>query len=150
MSDGETPRRNNDQWAELSAIASQLSRDQASLSDKQIKHVGALAKYSRKTRKISYALFVSILIDVLLTVALTVIGFQVSGNTDDIQRSQTTTRQRVLCPLYTIFIQSQSEKGRKAAPDPKKYDEAFRVIREGYRTLNCVAVPSNPVPAPRK
>jgi hypothetical protein len=51
--------------------------------------------------------------------------------------AQTTQRQKALCPLYQVFLDSKSPEGRAAAPDPLKYDHAFKVIQEGYDALEC-------------
>lgn len=47
------------------------------------------------------------------------------------------TRADVLCPLYDVFLQSDTPQRRAAADDPEAYDAAMGVIRAGADTLHC-------------
>lgn len=144
MSNNSSGGQDQNRWSELASIASQLSREHAELSEQQSNHVAILAKYTRKTRKIVYSLIASLILDLFLTGFLAFTHAKLDNVTKNVQYSQTVQRQRVLCPLYTVFLQSRSAEGRKRAPDPKKYDEAFKVIADGYRTLECQNVVEAP------
>ena len=83
-------------------------------------------------------------LDILLTVVISFALAGMNANTERIdaltQRldtAQTVQRQKALCPLYQIFLDSKSAAGRAAAPDPAKYDHAFVVIADGYKALEC-------------
>jgi hypothetical protein len=83
----------------------------------------------------------------VLTLVCVILVFLVIGqraNTDRIDKiatqtlaTQTAQRQRALCPLYGIFVDSKSAEGRARSADPEQYDHAFEVIEEGYRFLEC-------------
>lgn len=47
------------------------------------------------------------------------------------------TRSKVLCPLYAVFLQSDTPEARARAADPEVYDAALDVIRAGAETLHC-------------
>jgi alpha-glucuronidase len=97
----------------------------------------SLAKTARHNRIMIWGVVAGGILDILLTIALGLFGFQLSSLTDQLNTTQTTQRQRALCPLYGVFLDSKSAAGRKAAPDPDKYDHAFEVIADGYRVLGC-------------
>lgn len=64
----------------------------------------------------------------------------VSAQADRIEAAQadiTETRSAVLCPLYAVFLQSDTPQRRAAADDPEAYDAAMGVIRDGAETLRC-------------
>ena len=105
-----------------------------------------LARKSHQNRILATVAIVGLVLDVLITVVLTFIGLGMQSNTDRIDGlthrldiAQTTTRQKALCPLYQVFLDSKSAAGRAAAPDPEKYDHAFVVIKQGYDVLDCSA-----------
>lgn len=110
-----------------------------------------LARRSRRQRNMIWALAASVLLDILLSLG-TAAAFVIADRnadriaelTERLNTSQTTTRQQALCPLYTLMKDSYSEAGRKAAPDPEKYDNAYRVIQQGYDALKCAEFISEP------
>lgn len=103
-----------------------------------------LTKQSEAQHWKNWVIAVSLVLDVLFSV-LVGLGFLALGNTTDrvdrtaraLAKEQLATRQQVLCPLYTVLRDSRSAKGRAAAADPEKYDHAFYVIEQGYKTLAC-------------
>jgi hypothetical protein len=97
----------------------------------------SLARTARRNRMMIWTATIGVALDILLTVVITIFGIQLTSLTNQLDATQTTQRQRALCPLYGIFLDSKSAAGRKAAPDPKKYDHAFEVIQQGYRVLGC-------------
>jgi hypothetical protein len=96
-----------------------------------------LAKKAHETRVLAVVAITGLILDVVLTFAMAFGGWQLKHLTNRLDVAQTTTRQKALCPLYQVFLDSESPAGRKAAPDPVKYDHAFKVIREGYSALEC-------------
>jgi hypothetical protein len=103
-----------------------------------------LAQKAHRNRMLATVAIVGLILDVLITIVLTFIGLGMQSNTDRIDaltqrldRAQTTQRQKALCPLYQVFLDSKSPQGRAAAPDPDKYDHAFVVIKQGYDALEC-------------
>jgi hypothetical protein len=106
-----------------------------------------LARRSKQNRILSVISITGLILDVILSIALAFGGYQLQHLTHRIDVSQTTTRQKALCPMYQVFLDSKSAAGRNAAPDPKKYDHAFVVIKEGYEALNCDEfISGNPAP----
>lgn len=104
----------------------------------------SLAKTARRSRTLILVTLSSLLIDLAITVVLAVIGTGMQHNTDRIDaltqrldEAQTIQRQKALCPLYSVMMDSKSAQGRAAADDPKKYDHAFQVIHDGYMVLEC-------------
>lgn len=145
--------------AELIALATQLISEVDELSKDSGTQFVSLARRARTNRILIVITIGSVMIDLALTVVLAIIGTGMQHNTDRIDaltqrldNAQTVQRQKALCPLYQIFLDSKSAAGRKAAPDPKKYDHAFVVIRQGYDALECdqyiTGTPSPVAPTP--
>lgn len=138
------PLQKNDRLPTLITLAEQLIAEVDELSRDSGKQFVSLAKRARTNRMLITITAASVLIDLVLTAVLTIVGIGMQRNTDRIDalaqrldQAQTVQRQKALCPLYQIFLDSKSAAGRKAAPDPKKYDHAFIVIKQGYNALEC-------------
>jgi type VI protein secretion system component VasK len=134
----------NDRTAVLVTLAEQLINEIEGLAKDSGRQFVTLARRARTNRMLIMITIASVTIDLVLTAVLTLIGVSMQHNTDRIdaltQRldtAQTVQRQKALCPLYQIFLDSKSTQGRAAAPDPKKYDHAFVVIADGYKALDC-------------
>ena len=108
----------------------------------------ALARKAHENRVLSVIAITGLVLDVILSVALAFGGYQLMHLTHRLDVSQTTTRQSALCPLYQLFIDSDTPEARKAAPDVKNYDHAFEVIRAGYSALKCAEFIDNARPIP--
>jgi hypothetical protein len=133
-----------DRVGHLILLAETLIQEVDELAKDSGQQFVSLAKRARTNRLLIVGAIGSVVIELALTVVLTLIGINMQRNTDRIdaltQRldlAQTVQRQKALCPLYQIFLDSKSAAGRKAAPDPEKYDHAFVVISDGYRVLDC-------------
>lgn len=105
-----------------------------------------LAQRARANRRAIWLLGLSFLLDLGLTGFMVFGQVQISSNengishlTDRLNTAQTTQRQKALCPLYQLLLDSKSDAGRAAAPDKKAYDHAFTVIQTGYDALDCSA-----------
>lgn len=63
---------------------------------------------------------------------------------------QNALRNRVLCPLYGIFLGSYDPQSRPEGDARRKYEDAFVVIREGNAEMHCTAplVPPRTSPTP--
>jgi len=103
-----------------------------------------LAQRARANRRAIWLLGLSILLDLALTAFMIFSQIQISSNehqigdlTNRLDTAQTTQRQKALCPLYQLLLDSRSDAARKASPDPKAYDHAFAVIQSGYNALDC-------------
>lgn len=125
-------------------LAQQLLGEIENLGNQTGDQFVSLAKRARTNRMLIVITITSVIIDLVITVVLALIGTGMQHNTDRIDAltkrldtAQTTQRQKALCPLYQVFLDSKSAAGRKAAPDPEKYDHAFVVIADGYKVLNC-------------
>lgn len=77
----------------------------------------------------------------LLNAALT--GFVINLS-NQVNEGLGDTRNKILCPLYQQFLNSDTPKQRELAEkfgqDMEVRREAFRVINEGYGLLNCKGV----------
>jgi hypothetical protein len=150
------PIQKSDRLPTLITLAEQLIAEVDELSKDSGKQFVSLAKRARTNRMLISITAASVMIDIVLTIVLTVIGVGMQRNTDRIDQltqrldqAQTVQRQKALCPLYQIFLDSKSAAGRNAAPDPKKYDHAFVVIKQGYEALNCDQyITGTPTPEP--
>lgn len=144
MSTEEPTPTTAERTAELITVATALLAEVEELTNESGDQFVSLAKRARTNRILITVTIFSVLIDLALTAVLSVIGVGMQHNTDRIDsltqrldEAQTTQRQKALCPLYQIFLDSKSAKGRAASPDPKKYDHAFVVIQQGYDALEC-------------
>jgi hypothetical protein len=140
----DTPEKAADRQAQMISLAQQLINEIDNLGEKAGYQFVSLAKRARTNRLLIIATAVSVAIDLIITVVLALVGVSMQHNTDRIDsltqrlnEAQTVQRQKALCPLYQVFLDSESAAGRKAAPDPEKYDHAFVVIHKGYDALEC-------------
>lgn len=66
--------------------------------------------------------------------------YKVTEISHRINATVTIQRQKALCPLYQVFLNSRSDQQRNALPNDaakQKYDQAFMVIQQGFDTLEC-------------
>lgn len=122
---------------ELVDSVEQLNRESGS-------QIVGLTKRQATSRKIIIWLIVSLVVDLFLTVALAVgyvyldrTAHQAEATASQLKYNSTVQRQKALCPLYQLFLDSKSPEGRKRSLDPEKYDQAFVTIEEGYKVLKC-------------
>jgi hypothetical protein len=144
MTDERTIPEKGDRIPVLITLAERLIAEVDELAQDSGNQFVSLAKRARTNRMLIVATIASVAIDLALTAVLALVGVGWQQNTDRIDAltkrldvAQTVQRQKALCPLYQIFLSSKSEAGRKAAPDPEKYDHAFEVIQDGYDVLEC-------------
>lgn len=141
----ETPPPTNEaRLAELVEMARLLVNDFDEFAAESGKQFTSLAKRARTNRRLIFVVLVGCVLDILLTIIIVVTGAGVIANTrridaltNRIDLAQTVQRQKALCPLYQVFLDSKSPQARAQAPDPKKYDHAFVVIKQGYDALEC-------------
>lgn len=99
----------------------------------------------RRNQRMTWLVGLSLLADLLVTVVLGFTLHSTTTNADKTDRvaarltyNQTVTRQKVLCPLYQLFIDSKSEAGRKSYPEgPAAYDKVFMTLQESYDIIRC-------------
>jgi hypothetical protein len=138
------PEENGDRLTRLIGLAMELNEEIDGLANKSGQQFVSLARTARTNRRMIVALIMSVALDVVLTVVLSLVGIGVVDNTNRIDsltqqlnQDNTEQRRRALCPLYGVFSDSKSPEGRAAAPDKAKYDHAFEVIEDGYLVLGC-------------
>jgi hypothetical protein len=109
----------------------------------------------RRLRRFNWTLAASVLLDIVLSVVLTVGLVQLDDNThrisaltDRLNVSQTTTRKDTLCPLYTLLLSGDTAAARQQSVNKVQFDHSFAVISAGYKALGCTAVVSKAVPLP--
>lgn len=129
---------------ELTRAANELIREVDSINKTSGERVDILAqdakrlaKDAKRSKRVTIAL--SVIVGVLVILApLVVIALRSTIQiTSRLDSASTTSRQKALCPLYEVFLASDTKEARKAAPDPAARDRAFVVIRSGYEALGC-------------
>lgn len=133
-----------DRLGRLAELAAALVTEVEELSADSGHQFVSLARRAQVNRRLIFFVITGGLLNIAITVVL---AFTLIGQVNNTQRidaltrrldtAQTTQRQKALCPLYGVFLDSKSAAGRAAAPDPKKYDHAFKVIEDGYKVLEC-------------
>lgn len=121
----------------LTAVAADLKTEIAKLNTENVDNVIKLSDYTKRTRRMAWGLVISMALDLVLTLIITNNAIRLDHLTERLNIAQTVNRQKALCPLYQLFLDSKSDVGRQRAPDPVKYDQAFVVILDGYSALHC-------------
>jgi hypothetical protein len=103
-----------------------------------------IAKRTRRSEAVLVALVISFLLDVTLTVIVTIGLTQLSDTTRTVQETQANgrvVRQQVLCPLYQLIVTSYSTQVRDNPVlnprGPAWYDNAYATLRNGNQALHC-------------
>lgn len=151
----EQPESTSDRLVRLTDLATELLREAQELANGSGEQLATLTRRSRTNRRLILAVIAGFTLDVVLTVAMAFGLLTVMNNAENIDSltrrldvAQTETRQRALCPLYQVFLDSKSPQGRARAEDPEKYDHAFEVIEDGYKALDCADFNENSDPWP--
>ncbi len=133
---------------QAAALTKSVNKLNADVGDQMV----SMAKVTKRNERLIVGLIISFILDVTLTVFMAFGMVVLKSNTDDIQvltdkvvAVQTVQRQKALCPLYQLFLDSKSEVGRARAPDPVKYDQAFVVIQQGFDALKCTELANKSV-----
>lgn len=109
--------------------------------DLQRKVLTDLARQVRTTRMITYGVCAALVAVVALTVILGSTVMRVNGVAQEVQASVSVQRQKVLCPLYQIFLDSERFTPPGQTPEQEANRvHAFQVIHEGYDSLKCSEV----------
>lgn len=110
--------------------------------------VDNLNKRTGKTERTTIFVALGLAVDLVLSVAVAVLvssQISVSGDLQSAIARETSTRQDALCPLYGLLLGSYNPASRAEGTARDQYNEAFRVMRGSYDSLDCV----NPVVPPR-
>lgn len=133
-----------DRLTRLAEAAAALAGDYAELAEASGQQFVFLTRRARSNRRMILGLVVSVALDIVLSVSMILVVVQVRHNegataavTHRLDVAQTTTRQRTLCPLYSLLLASDTPAARAASKDQAVFDHSFAVIREGYAALNC-------------
>ncbi len=134
----------------LITMAQELSDEVEELSRDSGRQFVSLAHTAKQNRLMIWALILGGVLEAILSVVLAFSLVSIRSNTDRIdtltQRldiQQTDNRRRALCPVYQLFLDTETKEGRAAAPDKEKYDHSFEVIRKGYGVLECASFEGN-------
>jgi hypothetical protein len=138
-------QRHQDRVARLIAMALELTAEIEELAQESGHQFTSLARTAKRNRVMIWCVIAGGVLDLVLTAVLGFIGVGMQTNTDRIDAlthrldvSQTSTRQKVLCPLYQLLKDTGSPEARAAAPDKKVYDHNYKVINDGYNALDCI------------
>lgn len=110
--------------------------------------VDNLNKRTGKTERTTIFVALGLAVDLVLSVAVAVLVWSQISVYGDVQTAiarESSTRQEALCPLYGLLLGSYNPASRAEGTARDQYNEAFRVMRIAYDTLDCV----NPVVPPR-
>lgn len=128
------PENPDDRIAELTEAAERLVDGINELNKETGGQLISLAVTAKRNRLMIWGLAVSLLLDLILTLFIVNLTYQVD-------EAQDLTRSQVLCPLYQQFVNADTpaarELARKNGQDLERRDEAFRVIHHSYDILNC-------------
>lgn len=140
------PEPTGDRLARLTELAESLLREVQGLAEDSGEQFVSLAQRAHTNRLLIKVTIAGCALIALLTATLGIGLVGVVQNAERINElthrldvSQTETRRKALCPLYQVFLDSKSPEARTQAPDPEKYDQAFKVIEDGYKVLNCAS-----------
>lgn len=144
-----------DRLTRLAETAADLAADYAELAEANGDQFVFLTKRARSNRRMIRALAVVLAVVLGLAAALGWVVVQVRHNENAnaanqaataalahrLDVAQTTTRQKTLCPLYSVLLGAENPKARAVFPQgPAAYDHVFEVIKEGYDALECLAI----------
>mgnify|MGYP001589292114 FL=1 len=104
-----------------------------------------VARTAVKTRRFTWALAVSLALDVALTTVLGLVIDTQQDNSDkiaavvrDVETAQGIQRQEALCPLYQLFLDSESKVPPNQTPEQlAERTKAFGIIHKSYDSLEC-------------
>lgn len=92
-------------------------------------------------------LILDILLTVIVSIGLTEVRSQeeeLSSLTRQLDISQTTQRQKALCPLYHILLNLKPSNDHKSTADSERYKRALAVINDSYTALSCSSYIDHP------
>lgn len=131
----------------LEEAAEELTRTVAALNDSIRQAQGVrddlnrLVEQSKITRRMVWVVTLGFALDVILTVAMALFGYQAVQNSDRIDNLVQVQQDRAICPLYRLFIEADTPQNRDRAAsqgqDMAARARAFDVIRESYIALEC-------------
>src|SRR6266702_1764330 len=126
-------RKSHQMSEELASTAGELAQEVKTLTTEVV----ALRKRSFSNRKLIRWTIVGLILDITLTLVVGVLFHLVQSNSNHIQDVQTKVGNQVLCPLYSIFLQSYNPNSAAAKANPQTYEAQFTVIRNSYKILDC-------------
>jgi hypothetical protein len=119
---------------EVSDLVNSIER----LNSESADHFDRLASMYKRNRRLMRLVMIGLVLDILLTIFLSVAFYSLNTLTDRVDFSQTVTRRQVLCPLYMTFLQARSAQARTNFPrGPVVYDQLFAQLEKSYQVLNC-------------
>lgn len=109
--------------------------------DEQQRELKVMKVGAQRQRKISFWLIVSVVLDVVLSVAVGLGYLRIDSNSERIGNIQDRTSSEVLCPLYALLVaEIDSIDLNELPPEERKQTEKeIEVIVQGYNALNCEA-----------
>lgn len=127
---------------ELSIKLNTTERMQQELGTQQ-EEIKAQAKRLTTQKTINRALALSLLFDIVLSIAVCLGYLQIDRNADSIGNIQNRTSSEVLCPLYGLLVDQIANTDPEDIPEDEKEDFAKQVavITRGYEALDCQAGP---------
>jgi hypothetical protein len=118
---------------ELAASAQSLEDSVNTLT----KEMRAANKRGKMNRRLIYGVALALVLNVIVLATISVLFYGVKSNSEHITEIQDRTSNKVLCPLYQLFLQTYSPKSAAHDRDPAGYEHAYAVIRAGFIELDC-------------
>lgn len=113
-------------------MAADLAKQQAELAQQQ--------NAMQRQGKINGWLALSLVLDVVLSLALAYAATRIDHNSDRIEAVQERTSREALCPLYGLFLRSVENPRPDQIDTAEKralFEQAARTIRDGWSSLGC-------------
>jgi hypothetical protein len=116
----------DDSRRELAATATELSSKVGELRTS----IDQLGRRTGRAERFIALIGVSLILDVLLTVIVSVLIFN---------QHSTSARVDNVCQLYGFVVGSYAPQTRSPGDDREAYEQAFTAMRAGYDALGCTA-----------
>jgi hypothetical protein len=100
-----------------------------------------VVKMTKKNKLLIRGVIIGLTCEVILLCVMILLGVQATNNTNQINRLVKVQHDSALCPLYRIFIESDTPENRARAAaqgqDMAQRAQQFAIIRRSYAALKC-------------
>lgn len=136
----------------LNESISRLQRDTTAFKSEAIEGLAATTKALEAQAKLNASniekgrrrtrwLVVSVALDIILSVVLSLGWVAINDNNQDIAAIQSVTSDEVLCPLYNLILAAKDRPSPTLTPDQlAERVKQYAIIQSGYDALHCKAV----------
>lgn len=136
--------KSDEELARLTQAATELMENVQALNRESGEQFVNLSRTAKFNRRMIWGLTVSFGLDILLTILITAGLISLNDVTKRVDETQATQKAQVLCPLYELFIASDTPEVRERLRQSGQTEEAlrnrteqFKIIRHSYSVLEC-------------